>query len=782
MASPIVNVALMEKKAFVYRSLLRAALIPALFLFSSIGCRTTQPAPAPMPETTAVETAPDVPVLAHPASRFIDSLIQQMTLQEKIGQLTLYTSGWDVTGPTLNENYLQELKAGRVGALFNAHTVAYNRELQRTAVEETRLGIPLLFGYDVIHGHKTIYPTPLAESCSWDLDIIQKSARLSAKEAAASGLNWTFNPMVDIARDPRWGRVAEGSGEDPYLGSLIAKARVRGYQGTDLSDPFTLLACVKHFAAYGAAQAGRDYHTVDMSDRQLREVYLPPYKAAIEAGAATIMTSFNEIDGIPASGSYYLLTQILRDEWGFDGFVVTDYTSINEMVPHGVVANEKEAAALALQAGVDMDMQGGVYNAYLQTLVQEGTVSEAQIDTAVRRILESKWDLGLFEDPYRYLDEAREKEVVQSQELMDHALEAARASIVLLKNEPVNNQALLPLSQNIRSIALIGPLADNQIDLLGSWHASADASKVVTLLQGLQQALPKTTIRSAKGAEFEGNSQAGFAEALRIARQSDLIILAVGENYQQSGEAASRSMLDLPGAQQALVEALYKTGKPVVALVMAGRPLTISWMQENVPAIVNTWQLGTMSGRAIADMLVGNYNPSGKLTMTFPRNVGQIPIYYSMKNTGRPFKQEEKYTSKYLDVANEPLYPFGWGLSYTTFRYGNLRLSQQSIGMTDSLLVQATVTNTGQRAGEEVVQLYVRDLVGSVTRPVKELKGFQKISLAPGESREVNFTLSAKDLAFYTRDMTFKAEAGEFVVFVGPSAAEGLEARFTLRP
>lgn len=754
----------------------------AILLLTGIGCRPTQPAP-PVSEAPPAQVQPPLPPLnTHPASGFIDSLLQQMTLEEKIGQLTLYTSGWDVTGPTLNENYMQELKAGRVGALFNAHTVAYNRELQRIAVEDTRLHIPLLFGYDVIHGHKTIYPIPLAESCSWDLDIIEKSARLSAKEAAASGLNWTFNPMVDVARDPRWGRVAEGSGEDPYLGSLIARARVQGYQGNGLSDPLTILACVKHFAAYGAAQAGRDYHTVDMSERQLREVYLPPYKAAIDAGAATIMTSFNEIDGVPASGSHYLLTEILRDEWGFDGFVVTDYTSINEMVPHGVVANEKEAAALALQAGVDMDMQGGVYNTHLQQLVQEGAVSEEQINTSVRRILESKWDLGLFEDPYRYLSEAREAEVVYSQELMDHALEAARASIVLLKNEPLNNQPLLPLSQNIRSIALIGPLGDNQIDLLGSWHASGDASKVVTLMQGLRQALPKANIRYARGADFEGNSQAGFAEALRIARQSDLVIMAVGENYQQNGEAASRSLIGLPGAQQELVEAVHKTGKPVVALVMAGRPLTISWMQKNIPAIVNTWHLGTMSGRAIADVLVGNYNPSGKLTMSFPRNVGQIPIFYSMKNTGRPFLKDQKYTSKYLDIPNEPLYPFGWGLSYTSFRYDNLQLSQQSIGMNDSLSIRATITNTGQRPGEEVVQLYVRDVVGSVTRPVKELKGFRKIALGPGESREVSFMLSANDLAFYTRDMTFKAEPGEFQVFVGPNSTEGLEAGFSLRP
>jgi beta-glucosidase len=771
-------------------------VVGLLLLFMS--CR---PSPAPSPPATeapttetppaggsgtpvsGIPTTPSRPALpSDPASRFIDSLLQQMTLEEKIGQLTLYTSGWDVTGPTLNEDYQQELRAGRVGALFNAHTVAYNRELQRISMEETRLKVPLLFGYDVIHGHKTIFPIPLAEAASWDLEMIEKSARLAAKEAAASGLNWTFNPMVDIARDPRGGRVAEGAGEDPYLGSLIGAAKVRGYQGEDLSDPFTLLACVKHLAAYGAAQAGRDYHAVDMSERQLREVYLPPYKAAIDAGAATVMTSFNDVDGVPASGSRYLLTDILRDEWGFDGFVVTDYTSINEMVPHGVVANEKEAAALALKAGVDMDMQGGVFNAHLQQLVKDRAITEDQINTAVRRILHSKWDLGLFEDPYRYLDEAREAEVVLSKELMDHALEAARPCIVLLKNDTIRGRTLLPLAPNTRSIALIGPLGDNQIDLLGTWHASGDASKVVTVLQGLKEALPKATIRYARGAEFDGTDQKGFAEAVRIARQSDIVILAVGENYQQNGEAASRSNLDLPGVQPQLVEAIRATGKPIVALVMAGRPLTIEKLHEQIPAILNTWHLGTMTGRAIADVLVGNYNPSGKLTMTFPRNVGQIPIFYSMKNTGRPFKAEEKYTSKYLDVPNEPLYPFGWGLSYTTFRYDNLRISQPSMGRNGRLTVRATITNTGQRAGEEVVQLYVRDLVASVTRPVKELKGFRKILLLPGESREVDFTISPQDLAFYTRDMTFKAEPGEFMIWVGPNSTEGLEGRFTLTP
>ncbi|UII33562.1 beta-glucosidase BglX [Fulvivirga ulvae] len=715
------------------------------------------------------------------ADAFIDSLINEMTLEEKIGQMTLYTSGWDVTGPTLNENYKEELKAGRVGALFNAHTVAYNTDLQKIAVEETRLGIPLLFGYDVIHGHRTIFPIPLAEACTWNMEIIKETARLSAKEAAASGLNWTFNPMVDISRDPRWGRVAEGSGEDPYLGSLIARARVQGYQGDDLSDPFTLMACVKHFAAYGAAQAGRDYHTVDMSDRVLRETYLPPYKAAIDAGAATVMTSFNEVDGVPASGNKYLLTEILRDEWDFDGFVVTDYTSINEMVPHGVVANEKEAAELAVNAGVDMDMQGSVFNDHLQKLVEEGKVEEKRIDEAVRKILEMKWKLGLFEDPYHYLDEAREKEVLFSKELMDHSLAVAKESIVLLKNDPVNGKKLLPVSKEVKSIALIGPLGDNQQDLLGTWHASGDAGKVVTVLQGLKNEFPDAKITYAQGAGFSGDDRKGFSEAVDVARKADLVIMALGENYQQSGEAASRSEIGLPGVQQELLEAVNKTGKPIVALVMAGRPLTIEWIDKNIPAVVNTWHLGTMAGQAIAEVLSGKYNPSGKLTMTFPRNVGQIPIFYNMKNTGRPFQAENKYTSKYIDVPNEPLYPFGYGLSYTTFTYNGLKLSKTEVTGNDSLEVEVTVENTGEYAGEEVVQLYIQDLVGSVTRPVKELKGFKKISLKPGESKLVQFTINPGDLKFYTRDMSFKAEPGDFMVTVGPNAAEGNTIKFSLK-
>ncbi|WP_268125575.1 beta-glucosidase BglX [Roseivirga pacifica] len=716
-------------------------------------------------------------------NEFIDSLINEMTIEEKAGQLTLYTSGWDVTGPVLRDDYMDELRAGRAGNLFNAHTVDYAINLQKIAVEETRLGIPLLFGLDVIHGYKTTFPIPLAEAASWDLEVIEKTAHLYSKEAASAGINWTYNPMVDIARDPRWGRIAEGSGEDPYLGSLIGAAKVRGIQGMDLSDPTTILACVKHFAAYGASQAGRDYHTVDMSDRELRQNYLPPYKVALDAGATTVMTSFNEVDGVPASGNKYLMTEILRNEWGFDGFVVTDYTSINEMVPHGVVADLKEAAELAFNAGVQMDMQGGVYSQYIPELIAEGKIKEATLDEYVRQVLEMKYKLGLFEDPYRYLNKEREQKTLYSKELMDHALLAAKESIVLLKNEPAKGQSeqLLPLKKSLKSVALIGPLADNQKDMLGTWHVAGDETKVVTLIDGIKQTAPNVKINYARGADFNGDDRSGFAEAIAAAKKSDVVIMAIGEDYTQSGEAASRSEIGLPGPQQALIEEIHALGKPVVAVVMAGRPLTIEWIDENIPAVMNAWHLGTMSGPAIAQTLFGDHNPAGKLTITFPKNVGQIPVYYNMKNTGRPFDANNKYTSKYLDVSNEPLYPFGYGKSYTSFDYSGIELSSTNMEMNGSITVSATIKNTGKYAGKEVVQFYIRDLVGSVTRPVKELKGFEKISLAPGESKKVSFTVTVKDLEFYTRDMSYKAEPGDFKVFIGPSSAEGLEADFTLK-
>lgn len=706
----------------------------------------------------------------------IDSLLSIMTLEEKIGQLTLYTSDYDVTGPTIREGYKEDIKQGKVGAIFNAFGAEYTRMLQEMAVEETRLGIPLLFGYDVIHGHKTIFPIPLGESASWDLEAIEKSARIAAIEASAEGLHWTFAPMVDIARDPRWGRIAEGSGEDTYLTTKIALARVKGFQGDDLSDLSTVLACTKHFVGYGAGLAGRDYNTVDMSDRVLREVYLPPFKATVDAGVASFMTSFNEVDGVPATGSHYLLTEILRNEWGFEGFVVTDYTSINEMVPHGVVADEYEAAELAINAGIDMDMQGGVYQEHLSKLVQNGEVEEERINQAARRILEMKFRLGLFNDPYRYSNVDREKEMVMTEEHLDAARDVARKSIVLLKNEAQT----LPLKKDIKTLAVIGPLADNKKEMIGSWSAAGDWSKSVTLLEGIKAAVsPNTKILFAQGTNINDDATQGISEAVKTAKKADAIVLAIGEEALMSGEAASRASIDLPGKQLQLAQELHKTGKPVIVVLMSGRPLTINWLDENAPAILETWFLGTQAGHAIADVLFGDYNPSGKLPVTFPRSVGQIPLFYNNKNTGRPIS-DEKYTSKYLDIPNTPLYPFGYGLSYTYFTYSNLKLNKPQYTMDEQIDVTVTVTNSGDMKGEEVVQLYIRDLVGSVTRPVKELKAFEKIALAPGESQQVNFTLSKDDLAFYTRNMEFKAEPGDFKVFVGTNSEDCLEADFKL--
>ncbi len=602
--------------------------------------------------------------------KFIDSLMIVMSMEEKIGQLTLFTSGWDITGPILRDSYREDIISGKCGNIFNAHTVGYVTELQRLAVEESRLGIPLLFGYDVIHGYKTIFPIPIAEACSWDTLLIEKSASLAAKEAAAAGLNWTFNPMVDIARDPRWGRIAEGAGEDPFLGSLIARSKVKGTQGDNLNNPFTLAACVKHFAAYGAPEAGRDYSTVDMSMRVFREIYLPPYAAAIHAGAATVMTSFNELFGVPATASPFLLTELLRDELDFRGVVVTDYTSINELVPHGVASNEREAAKLALRAGVDMDMQGATYYNYLQELTDSGEIDPGLINRSVRRVLKLKKDLGLFDDPYLYLDSIREKEIVLSSEMLDHALEAAQKSIVLLENKKVKSGKLLPLdSSKYQNIAVIGPLADNHLDILGSWMAAGDPANSVSLLDGLKSRFPNKTIRSAVGPAISGDDRSGFGPALELAKNSDLVILALGESFSMSGEAASRTDLNLPGVQEEFAHRILKTNKPVVIIIFAGRPLTIHSLSEEANALVYAWQPGTRTGDALASILAGDFNPSAKLVVTFPYNVGQIPIYYSRKNTGRPFVQEQKYTSKYIDAPNEPLYPFGYGLSYTEFEY-----------------------------------------------------------------------------------------------------------------
>jgi beta-glucosidase len=707
----------------------------------------------------------------------IDSLLEIMTLPEKIGQLVLFTSDIDVTGPTIREGYKEDIQKGLVGALFNAYGAEFTRDLQKVAVEETRLGIPLLFGYDVIHGHRTIFPISLGEAASWDLEAIELGARIAAIEASAEGLHWTFAPMADISRDPRWGRVSEGAGEDTYLGSAIARARVKGFQGEDLKATNTILATVKHFAAYGASLAGKDYNTVDMSDRELRQTYLSPYKAALDAGAATVMTSFNELDGIPVSGSKYLMTDILRNEWGFDGFVVTDYTSINEMVPHGYSRDVKHAAEQAINAGVDMDMQGAAYYDHLEALVEEGKVSMETVDQAVRNILRLKFKIGLFDDPYRYSNAEREKAHVMTAAHRQAARDVAKKSIVLLKNE----DKVLPIKNDVKTIAVIGPLADSQRDLIGSWSAAGDHTQAVTLLQGItERAGSSVNVLHEKGAEIEGSDSTGFEKALQIAGEADHIILALGEAYWMSGEAASRSDLDLPGVQRQLAEKIIALGKPTTTVLMNGRPLTIEWLDNLPGAILEAWYLGTEAGNAIADVLFGDYNPAGKLPMTFPRNVGQIPIFYATKNTGRPFLEQEKYTSKYLDVPNTPLYPFGYGLSYSTFTYSDLALDKDEYKMDDTIHISVKVKNDSEIAGEEVVQLYVRDLVGSVTRPVKELKGFQKVHFEAGEEKTITFRLNKDHLAFYTATMEFKAEPGDFEVYVGTNSAEHLKVGFTL--
>jgi len=707
----------------------------------------------------------------------IDSLINLMTLEEKIGQLSLYTSDWDVTGPTIREGYKDDIKKGRVGAIFNAFTAKYTRELQEMAVKETRLHIPLIFGYDIIHGHRTIFPIPLGAAASWDLEAIEKSDRIAADEASAEGLHWAFSPMVDIARDPRWGRIMEGAGEDTYLGSRIAEARIRGLQGKGIGEINSVMASVKHFAAYGAAQAGRDYHTVDMSDRMFREVYLPPYAAAIKAGSATVMTSFNEYDGIPASGSKFLMTDVLRGELNFTGFVVSDYTSIMEMLNHGIAADTASAAAMALEAGVDMDMQAGFYEASLAKLKEQGVINEELINTSVRRILRKKFELGLFDDPYRFSNEEREKNTVMKQEYMDAAREVGRKSIVLLKND----KHILPLSKTIKQLAVIGPLAEGRRELIGAWSAAGDWKRAVTLLEGIRNVAPGTKVLYAKGCNINDDSTQYFAEAIKVAKQSDIVVLALGEGAWMTGEAASRASLNIPGVQQKLAEEIVKIGKPVIVILMNGRPLTIPWLDKNVSSILETWFLGTQAGNSIADVLFGDYNPSGKLPVTFPRSVGQVPIFYNMKNTGRPMDKNNKYTSKYLDEENDPLYPFGFGLSYSTFEYGDVKLNKELFEGNDEITVSCSVTNNGNVTGDETVQLYVRDLVGSVTRPVKELKGFKKVSIGPGKTVEVSFTLTSKNLSFFRKDMSFGYEPGRFNVFVGGNSRDVKQANFEMK-
>ena len=710
--------------------------------------------------------------------RKVDSVMNLMTLEEKIGQLNQLTGDGEVTGPvTLNNSYQDQIRQGMVGSMLNVNGAEYTRKIQKIAVEESRLGIPLIFGYDVIHGYKTIFPVPLGESASWDLDAIEKASRIAAREATAAGQHWTFAPMMDISRDARWGRVMEGAGEDPYYGAKVARARIRGFQGEDFSKDHTMLACAKHYVGYGAARGGRDYNTVDMSMRRLHEVHLPPFKAAIDEGVATFMSSFNELNGVPVTGSQELVKELVKDRWGFDGFIVSDWGSIQEMIPHGVAADKYEAGDLAMNAGIDMDMEGHVYVQELKNLLEDGRITQEQVDEAVRRILTKKFELGLFEDPYRYCNVEREERVTLSKEHRAFAREAAAKSMVLLKNEDV-----LPLSKDLDDIALIGPLVQADDEYIGTWSARGEGRHVINVMEGFRNKLGENVnLHHAKGASFTGDDKKGFEKALATASDADAIVAVVGESAMMSGEALSRMDIGLPGVQKELVLELAKLDKPLVVVLMNGRPLAIPEVDQAAPAILEAWLPGTEGGNAIADVVFGDHNPSGKLTASFPYAVGQVPVNYEHKNTGRPKIEAQRYTSKYIDGPNKSLYPFGFGLSYTSFEYSQPVLNKQQIRFDETLRVQVDVKNTGERAGEEVVQMYVRDLVGSVTRPVKELKGFKKISLEPGETKTVTFELRSDDLAFYTRDMEYKAEPGEFKVFTGSSSENVQSASFKLK-
>jgi len=729
---------------------------------------------------------------------FITDLMGRMTLEEKIGQLNLVTGGDATTGAVVSTDVEAKIKAGKIGGIFSMTTVPRIRAAQELAVNHSRLKIPIIFGMDVIHGYKTIFPIPLGLAASWDTTLIEETARIAAIEASADGLNWTFSPMVDISRDARWGRISEGSGEDTYLGSRIAEAMVHGYQGDDLSADNTLMACVKHFALYGAAEAGRDYNTTDMSLHRMYNEYLPPYKAAIDAGAGSVMTSFNDINGVPATANKWLMTDVLRHQWGFDGFVVTDYTAVNELIDHGL-GNLQEVSARSLKAGVEMDMVGEGFLTTLKKSVEAGKVSEADIDRACRLVLEAKYKLGLFDDPFRYCDENRAAKAILNPTHLAKAREAAGKSFVLLKND----EQLLPLKKQ-GTMALIGPLANTGSNMPGTWSVSADLENTPSLLEGMREVLGDTMkIIYHPGSNLLADSSYQeratlfgrtiprddrpeaelIAEALEVARQADVVVAALGESSEMSGESSSRTDIGIPAVQQRLLAELLKTGKPVVLVLFTGRPLTLTWENEHVPAILNVWFGGTETGKAVADVLFGDVNPSGKLPATFPQHVGQLPLYYSHKNTGRPLGEGQwfqKFRSNYLDVSNDPLYPFGYGLSYTTFTYDEPVLSTDTLQRKGNLQVSVEVSNTGSYAGEEVVQLYIRDLVGSVTRPVKELKGFQKIQLAPGQSQRVVFDLTEEDLKFYNADLEYVAEAGEFIVFIGTNSRDVQEKHFFL--
>jgi beta-glucosidase len=724
--------------------------------------------------------------------KFVSNLMSQMTLEEKIGQLNLLSMWFDVTGPRMSQDVEQKVKDGLVGGVFNFWTPNAVRKLQDMILTQTRLKIPLLVGYDVIHGHRTIYPIPLGLAATWDVELIERIARAVADEASADGLHWTFSPMVDIARDPRWGRVSEGAGEDPFLGAEIAKAMVRGYEQGDLSKQNTIMSCVKHFALYGAAEGGRDYNTVDMSRLKMYNEYLPPYEAAVKAGASTVMTSFNEIDGVPATGNSWLLTDLLRKQWGFDGFVVTDWTALYEMQDHGV-GDRAKVTEMSINAGVDMDMVSEYMIEELPALVKSGKVNEETVNAACRRILEAKYRLGLFTDPYRGVSDERAEKQIMSADKLELSKEAAVKSVVLLKND----NKTLPLDAS-KKIAFIGPLVKNQRTLVGNWSAAGDWDIAVSLWKAVESKFADNKFLYAQGCHLVENamirrntdpngnviddtpSQQLLAEAVRTARLADVIVAVLGDAYDMSGEAASRSNIDLLDNQRTLLKALKETGKPVVLVLMNGRPLTLQWEHDNIDAILETWYAGTRAGDAIADILFGDVNPSGKITITFPRNVGQIPIYYSHKNTGRPFSNDSKFTTKYIDMENSPLYPFGYGLSYTQFTYSDVQLSDSTLTENGNITASVTLTNSGDRDGEEIVQLYIRDLVGSITRPVKELKGFQRIALKPGESKQVSFSITPELLKFYNADLQWVAEPGEFLVFIGGNSGIDNNAKFVL--
>ena len=753
---------------------------------------------------TAVITASAVTAMATPQAdkgkmdQFIDNLMRKMTLQEKIGQLNLPVSGEIVTGQAKSSDVAGKIRKGQVGGLFNVKGVENIREVQKIAVEQSRLKIPLLFGMDVIHGYETVFPIPLALSCSWDMEAIKESARIAAKESSADGICWTFSPMVDICRDPRWGRMAEGGGEDPYLGSEISAAMVKGYQGDDLTDKNTIMACVKHFALYGAPEAGRDYNTVDMSHLSMFNNYFPPYKAAIDAGVGSVMTSFNVVDGIPATGNKWLMTDVLRDRWGFDGFVVTDYTAISEMIAHGM-GDLQQVSAMSLSAGTDMDMVADGFLTTLEKSLKEGKVTMAEIDKACRRILEAKYKLGLFDDPYKYCDASRVKKDIFAAENRAVARKIATETFVLLKNE--NN--LLPL-QRKGKIALVGPLANTKANMPGTWSVAAASDKYNSLYESMKQSLAgKAEVLYAKGSNLMYDAQREaeatmfgremrdprsaqelLDEALSVASQADVIVAAVGESSEMSGESSSRTNLEMPDAQRDLLIALKKTGKPIVLVYFAGRSTVMTWEQENFPAILNVWFGGSEAADAICDVVFGDVSPSGKLTTTFPKNVGQIPLYYNHLNTGRPLeagKWFSKFRSNYLDIDNDPLYPFGYGLSYTTFRYGDLQLSNNSMNEKGKITASVTVTNTGNYDADEIVQMYIRDMVGSVARPVKELKGFERIHLKKGESRTVSFDITAEQLKFYNSALNWVCEPGEFEVMVGGNSRDVQTKKFSLQ-